>query len=112
VIHLGPPADELATERTAGIVGGLADDAEKALGAALDYAADFIAPPPPPRREQVRQMQKAAEEERQQEPARPEQAEQAGRFREILEPEPITELAAAGECQLISNHEPAATLIV
>ena len=46
VIYLGPPADERAAERATGIVSGLADDAEKALGATLDYAADFIAPPP------------------------------------------------------------------
>lgn len=56
VIHLGPLADELghAAEQAAGIVGGLADGVEKALGAALDFAADFIAPPPPPTKEQVR----------------------------------------------------------
>jgi hypothetical protein len=48
VIYLGPPADERAAEQATGIVSRLADDAEKALGAALDYAADFIAPPPPP----------------------------------------------------------------
>jgi MobA/MobL family len=85
VIYLGPPAAELMAERAADIVGGLADGAEKALGATLDYAADFIAPPPPPTKEQVEQMQKAAEERRQQEPAQREQAEQEARFREILE---------------------------
>jgi MobA/MobL family len=87
VIHLGPPTDELghAAERAAGIVGGLADGVEKALGAALDYAADFIAPPPPPTKAQVEQMQKAAEEQRQQEPAARERAEQEARFAEILE---------------------------
>jgi hypothetical protein len=60
VIHLGPPADELdyVAERAAG---KLADGVEKALGAALDYAADFIAPPPPPTKEQVRQRQEDAE---------------------------------------------------
>jgi hypothetical protein len=68
-----------------GIVGGLADGAEKALGAALDYAADFIAPPPPPTKAQVEQMQKAAVERRQQEPAMREKAEQEARFKEILE---------------------------
>jgi hypothetical protein len=63
VIHLGPPADELGhtAEQAAGIVGGLADGAEKALGAALDFAADFIAPPPPPTKEQIRQRQEDAE---------------------------------------------------
>jgi hypothetical protein len=87
VIHLGPPADELdhAAERAAGIVGGLADGVEKALGAALDYAADFIAPPPPPTKAQVEQLQKAAEQQRQQEPAAREKADQEARFREILE---------------------------
>jgi hypothetical protein len=85
VIHLGPPVDELAAERAAGIVGGLADGVEKALGAALDYAADFIAPPPPPTKDQVEQMQKAADERRQQEPAEREKAEQEARLQEILE---------------------------
>jgi hypothetical protein len=85
VIHLGPPADERAVERAAGIIGGLADSAEKAFGAALDYAADFIAPPPPPTKEQVERMRRAAEERKQQEPAQREQAEEEVRFREILE---------------------------
>jgi MobA/VirD2-like, nuclease domain len=71
--------------RAADIIGGLADGFEKALGATLDFAADFIAPPPPPTKEQVEQMQKAAEERRQQEPAMREQAEQEARFKEILE---------------------------
>jgi hypothetical protein len=82
VIYLGPPAE---FDRAADIVGGLVDGAEKAISAAFDYAADFIAPPPPPTKEQVEQMQKAAEERRQQEPAQREQAEQEARFREILE---------------------------
>jgi MobA/MobL family len=85
VIYLGPPADERMAERAAGIVGGLADGAEKALGAALDYAADFIAPPPPPTKEQAERMHRAAEEQKQQKPAQREQAEQEARFREILE---------------------------
>ena len=80
VIYLGPPAE---LDRAAGIVGGLADGAEKALGAAFDYAADFIAPPPPPTKEQAEQMRRAAEEQRQQEPARREQAEQEARFEEL-----------------------------
>jgi hypothetical protein len=82
VIHLGPSGE---FNRAADIAGGLADGVEKALGAAFDYAADFIAPPPPPTKEQVEQMQKAAAEERQQEPARRERAEQEARIREILE---------------------------
>jgi MobA/MobL family len=73
VIHLGPPADELGHAvqpdyaaakgriddirpdigAAADIAGGLADGVEKALGAAFDYAADFIAPPPPPTKDQV-----------------------------------------------------------
>jgi MobA/MobL family len=61
VIYLGPPAE---LDRAAGIVGGLADGVEKALGAALDAAADFIAPPPPPTKEQVQQEQRAEEAER------------------------------------------------
>jgi hypothetical protein len=85
VIYLHPPADEHAAERAAGIVGGLANSAEKALGAALDYAADFIAPPPPPTKEQAEQMRRPAEERKQQEPAAREKAEQEARFREILE---------------------------
>ena len=85
VIYLGPPADERTAERAAGIVGGLADGFEKALGATLDFAADFIAPPPPPTKEQAEQMRRAAEEQRQQEPAMREKAEQEARFREILE---------------------------
>ena len=72
-------------DRAAGIVGGLADGVEKALGAALDYAADFIAPPPPPTKEQVEQMQKAAAQRQAQEPAEREAAEREARFREILE---------------------------
>ena len=82
VIYLGPPAE---LDRAAGIVGGLADGVEKALGAALDYAADFIAPPPPPTKEQVEQMQKAAAQRQAQEPAEREAAEREARFREILE---------------------------
>ena len=39
----------------------MADGVEETLGAALDFAADFIAPPPPPTKEQVRQMQEDAE---------------------------------------------------
>jgi hypothetical protein len=86
VIHLGPPADVgHVVDKAAGIAGGLADGVEKALGAALDYAADFIAPPPPPTKDQVEQMQKAAEERRQQEPAMREKAEQEARLQEILE---------------------------
>jgi hypothetical protein len=82
VIYLGPLPE---LDRAAGIAGGLADGVEKALGAALDAAADFIAPPPPPTKAQVEQMQKAAEERRQQEPAMREAAEREARFREILE---------------------------
>jgi MobA/MobL family len=82
VIYLGPLPE---LDRAAGIAGGLADGVEKALGAALDAAADFIAPPPPPTKEQVEQMQKAAEERRQQEPAMREKAEQEARLQEILE---------------------------
>jgi hypothetical protein len=82
VIYLGPPAE---LDRAAGIAGGLADGVEKALGAALDAAADFIAPPPPPTKEQVEQMKKAAEQDRQQEPARQERAEYEARVKEILE---------------------------
>ena len=85
MIYLGPPADERTAERAAGIVGGLADGFEKALGATLDFAADFIAPPPPPTKEQAEQMRRAAEEQRQQEPAMREKAEQEARFKEILE---------------------------
>jgi hypothetical protein len=72
-------------EKGVDAVSGLFDGAEKAIGAAFDYAADFIAPPPPPTKGQVEQMKKAAEQEKQQEPARQERAEQEARFREILE---------------------------
>jgi Relaxase/Mobilisation nuclease domain len=63
---------------------GLGEMFEKALTAALDWAADFIAPPPPPTREQIRQRQ-IAEAERQEIEARiiRPAAEQAARFREI-----------------------------
>ena len=67
VIYLGPPAaDELGRVAEKGVeaVTGLADGVEKALGAALDAAADFIAPPPPPTKEQVQQQQRAEEAER------------------------------------------------
>ena len=85
VIYLGPPADERAAERAAGIVGGLADGAEKALGAALDYAADFIAPPPPPTKEQAEQMRRAAEEQRERDAAAAPEREKDARLQELLD---------------------------
>src|SRR5271154_1258287 len=90
VIHLGPSVDfgraaEQMVKKGVDAVAGLADGVEKALGAALDYAADFIAPPPPPTEAQVEQMQKAAEERQQQEPTEREKAEQEARLQEILE---------------------------
>jgi hypothetical protein len=90
VIHLGSTVDfgraaEQIVEKGGDVAAGLADGVEKALGAAFDYAADFIAPPPPPTKDQVEQMQKAADERRQQEPAEREKAEQEARLQEILE---------------------------
>jgi hypothetical protein len=83
VIYLGPPADERVAERAAGIVGGLADGAEKALGAALDYAADFIAPPPT--KEQAEQMRRAAEEQRERDAAAAAEREKDARLQELLD---------------------------
>jgi hypothetical protein len=85
VIYLSPPADERTAERAAGIVGGLADGAEKALGAALDYAADFIAPPPPPTKEQAEQMRRAAEEQRERDAAAAPEREKDARLQELLD---------------------------
>ncbi len=84
MIYLGPPADERAADRAASIVGGLADGAEKALGAALDYAADFIAPPPPPTKEQIRQMESAEEEAAPVREAQRSAAEHEAKLRELL----------------------------
>jgi hypothetical protein len=85
VIYLGPPADERVAEWAAGIVGGLAAGAEKALGAALDYAADFIAPPPPPTKEQAEQMRRAAEEQRERDAAAAPEREKDARLQELLD---------------------------
>ena len=85
MIYLGPPAAEQVTERAAGIVGGLADGAEKALGAALDYAADFIAPPPPPTEEQAERMRRAAEEQRERDAAAAPEREKDARLQELLD---------------------------
>ena len=71
VIYLGPPAE---LDRAADIIGGLADGAEKALGAALDFAADFIAPPPPTK-DQAERMVRAAEETQQERAGQTEHAE-------------------------------------
>jgi MobA/MobL family len=85
VIYLGAPADERVAERAASIIGGLADSAEKALGAALDYAADFIAPPPPPTKEQAEQMRRAAEEQRERDAAAAPEREKDARLQELLD---------------------------
>jgi hypothetical protein len=65
---------------------GLLGSFDAALGKALDWAADFIAPPPPPTPAQIRQRQIAESERREHEarvviPA----AEQAQRMREIVD---------------------------
>jgi hypothetical protein len=83
VIYLDPPADEHGAERAAGIVGGLADGAEKALGAMLDFAADFIAPPPPTK-EQAERMQRATEEQRERNAAAAPEQEKDARLQELL----------------------------
>jgi FixJ family two-component response regulator len=84
VIYLGPPADEHGAERAAGIVCGLADGAEKALGAMLDFAADFIAPPPPTK-EQAERMQRATEEQRERNAAAAPEQEKDAQLQELLD---------------------------
>ena len=58
---------------------------EAALGAALDYAADFIAPPPPPTKEQAERMRRAAEEQREQNAATAPEREKDARLQELLD---------------------------
>ena len=55
------------------------------LGAALHYAADFIAPPPPPTKEQAERMQRAAEERQTQEAAAAPEREKDARLQELLD---------------------------
>jgi hypothetical protein len=82
VIHLGPSAE---FNRAADVVAGLADGVEKALGAAFDYAADFIAPPPPPTKEQIKQQERAEAEERPLRETARAQAEWQARLNERLD---------------------------
>jgi hypothetical protein len=88
------PETALAREEPAhgigGIIGGLADGAEKVLGKVLDVFAGmfeslFASPPPPPAPEEQRRAERVAEEQREQAAAEREAAEREARFQELLE---------------------------
>lgn len=60
----GPEPDDNGVRSPGGVADGIAGSTERTLGAALNFAADFIAPPPPPTKEQIREQNEAAKEAR------------------------------------------------
>lgn len=82
----GEPNDS-GVKSPGGVAAGIGGSAERTLGAALDFAADFIAPPPPPTKEQMRAKNEAAKEARERRAERQETDQQLAQTNEMIRTE-------------------------